>query len=319
MQVQSTKLPVLTRSEWESVKSTADAEVIGKLRLPDTDDPKYKVRAFSKYPQWLIVVISAILLLVAVAAFWISAGKQIAATALILDPLGNSYNHLSGTWSNIGDLFALAFGEGATILFMLASSVLSGDPMTMNISEKRSLTFKPAVVIFRLFAIVGASLAIVANISITSMHDTAGQPVYAWMFALVPPITVLAIGLLVENLVMGTLKARADVVALLDAETNHYYACKEKPALHKEWFSIICRLIWDELIRRKKRSDAILPVVEANPELKEQIIIHIFKTNMSYENIGAALEAEMNRPMTPLSSPSEQSAAGVFQLQPTNS
>ena len=117
-----TPIPGLTTARYESTKEAARKIIVGKLHEPQWSS--YKGRALSNLPNWIVYAVIVLLMIVAGASFWISAGKEIAAVALVLEPIGATYDHLSPLWSNVSVIAALALGEAGTILFMLAASVL---------------------------------------------------------------------------------------------------------------------------------------------------------------------------------------------------
>ena len=94
------------------------------------------------------------------------------------------------------------------------------------------------------------------------MHETAGATVYAWFMTFAPPVTVLAVGLLVESLVMTTLKSRGEQKRRFDADLAEYQRLKADPTLHSEWKPVFYRSSYEELIRLKAGREAILPLVD---------------------------------------------------------
>jgi len=138
MAIDITTIPGLTTARYEATKEAAKKIILNKLVEPQWAN--YRSRGLSDLPNWIVYAAIMLLLIVAGASFWISAGKEIAATALVLEPIGAAYDHLSPLWSNVSVVAALALGEAGTILFMLAASVLGGE----GASVSRNITIRPA-------------------------------------------------------------------------------------------------------------------------------------------------------------------------------
>jgi len=67
------------------------------------------------------------------------------------------------------------------------------------------------------------------------MHDSGGASVFAWFMTFAPPVNVLAVGLLVESLVMATLKSRSEQKRLYDTDLAEYQRIQSDPTQHVEW------------------------------------------------------------------------------------
>jgi hypothetical protein len=296
-------IPGLTSERWLNARQRAQETIRNSVKQPV--ESAYSLPAFSSYPNWLIRGIVGLLAVVAFSAFWISAGKQVSATALILDPLVTDYHRLSGQWVDASILLVLAMGEAGSILFSIAASVLAGDPVHL-----KRFSFKPTALIFRCFAFICAMFAILANVTITAIHRANGAEFYAWFLTLAAPCLVLAIGLVIERLVMQSLKARAEQKSRYAGALIEYQKTQDDPELHKDFKAVWARAVYDEMIRYKKDRDLILPLVNDDPQIKALLVQREYQNHMVWEAFEMRLDA---LPRPTLAPPVTESAGAELQ------
>jgi len=273
------QIPHLNGNRWEKTIIKAKQQVINALTKPHLDD--YVKESMNSIPAGLYRALIAMLAIVAIAAFWVSAGKQISATAMLLEPVVKTSDHLSQGWADVSVIGMLALGEIGTILFSVACSVLSED--------------RAKAIVFRIASIGCAMFAILANVTIT-MRDNEGSTVYAWFLTLAPPLIVIVVGLVIENLMLRSVKARSEAQRAYDIALRDYDYYRARPDLHptfnQRWYSAI----YDELCYYKGVKVVIEELVHANEQFKAALV----KREIDAHQYWAALEVEMtNRPTLP--------------------
>src|SRR5260221_13159249 len=95
-------------TRWERARRLAQEQVRNMVPKPVAEH--YSPRGFGRFPTWVTVGMFVMLFVIATAAFWISAGKQITATDLVLMPVVEDYHSLSGPWAEFGIMLNLLFG-----------------------------------------------------------------------------------------------------------------------------------------------------------------------------------------------------------------
>lgn len=282
-------IPHLSSARWEKARRIAKNRVVDGLIEPKyTDYDERPPSLLGPKARW---VIGFLLALVAVAAFWISAGKQISASTMLFKPLVVGQEHLSDTWSDGAVIAGLALGEAGTISFSLFSAVLAGQAITL-----RGLTFKPRGVMFRILSVACAFLAVLANITITAIHDETGFTVFAWFVTLAPPMIVIGIGLVIESMVLQGHLERAEAEAKFAKAHQEYEFYTLNPDKHgtfnERWY--IC--IYEEICYPqpiKPRIDAL--VRDYGGEIKGQLVMREIKAH----DFWAQLEATIANPTLP--------------------
>lgn len=271
-------IPHLNSNRWEKTIVKAKQQVVNSLTKPRLED--YVKESFNTASRLQNRVIIGALVVVAIAAFWLSAGKQISATATLLEPVAGDSAHLSRGWSDIGVIASLALGEVGTILFSAACSWLSED--------------KFKVIIFRVFSIICAMFAILANITITMKYGE-GSTLYGWFLTLAPPLTVIAIGLMIESLLMRSVRSRAEAQHAYDTAMKDYdYYC-ERPEMHPTYNRRWYEGIFDEMCYYRPAKETILALVADNEQYRAVIVLR----EKEYHDTWALLEASPDRPTLP--------------------
>jgi hypothetical protein len=260
-------IPHLSAERWQKARQRAIDTV--RASVPEPDPAHYiSQRGISTFPAWFTRGLIALLVIVAGAAFWMSAGKQIMAAGMLITPLSAS-PRLSPFWGDTAIILSLAFGELGAILFQVAASVFDG--------RGRRL-------VFRTFAVLCAALAVIANVSITATHQVGEVAVFEWLLTLIPPVAVLGIGMLIEGLVMHSLKARAEQRAAYQAAMVAYRQAQADPEKHPDFGRTWAKAIFDELCRYKRDRDLIMPLVEQDRAVMLQLVQREYAEHMAWEN-----------------------------------
>ncbi|GEM_PF-6863012 len=266
MSADLSNIPHLSAERWQQARQRAIETV--RASVPEPDPAHYvSKQGISAFPAWFMRSLIALLVIVAGAAFWMSAGKQVMAAGMLVDPLSTS-ERLTPFWGDVAIVLSLAFGELGAILFQVAAAVFEG--------RGKRLTF-------RLFAVLCAALAVIANVSITATHEIAPIAVFQWFMTLIPPIAVLGIGMLIEGLVMASLKARAEQRAAYQAAMDEYHRAQANPDKHPDFGRTWAKAIYDELCRYKRDRDLILPLVEQDRAVMLQLVQREYADHMAWE------------------------------------
>jgi hypothetical protein len=259
-------IPHLSAERWQQARQRAIETV--RASVPEPEPSHYISRqGISTFPAWFTKSLIALLMIVAGAAFWMSAGKQVMAAGMLITPLSTS-PRLSPLWGDAAIILSLAFGELGAILFQVAASVFDG--------RGRRL-------VFRTFAVLCAALAVIANVSITATHQVGEVAVFEWFMTLIPPVAVLGIGMLIEGLVMFSLKARAEQRAAYQAAMDEYRRVQASPDKHPDFGRTWAKAIFDEMCRYKRDRDLILPLVEQDRAVMLQLVQREYADHMAWE------------------------------------
>ena len=284
-------IPHLTSTRWEKTIAKAKNQVLASLMEPRVED--FERPSTSRISPRARKYIIAALLVVALAAFWISAGKQISAFTKVFEPVAQDSEHLNWVWIDASIVFGLALGEVGTILFSVVASALPGRPVRMFGRDVYIFGL-----IFRLFAIMCAGLAVLANVTITALHDNQGFTVFAWFVTLAPPIVVIGIGLIIESMYMaGHIEQEATLRAYSIAR-EEYEKWRERPDLHptfnRRWYASI----YEEITYLQEPKMLCRALIEQDGEMvaKSEII----RREIAAHEFWAALEADLEtRPTSP--------------------
>jgi hypothetical protein len=272
-------IPHLSSTRWDRTIIKAKDQVRNSLMKPVLDD--YVKESMNSIPTGLYRAIIGALVVVAIAAFIVSAGKQIVATSTLLEPVVKTSDHLSQAWSDVSVIGLLAIGEIGTILFSAVCSVFSED--------------RSKVIIFRVSSIGCAMFAILANVTIT-MRYGEGDTLYGWFLTLAPPVIVISVGLVIENLLLRSVKARAEAQRTYDIAMRDYDYYREKPEQHATYKRRWYLSIYEELTYR--REDRLL--IETLVRQDERIKAVIVKREIEAHEFWEAMEVELTaRPTQP--------------------
>ncbi len=272
----------LSSTRYERAISKAKSQVVNSLTEPLREHYTKEVGGVMSSGVQRLMIIG--LCIVAFAAFVISAGKQITATTMLFDPIAQNSEHLSWVWADASIILGLALGEIGTIIFSVACSMFA--------------EHKGKVIVFRAFSVICATLAILANITITALHDNSGYVVWAWFVTLAPPLTVIAVGLLIESLVMRNMKAQQEAQHEYDVDHREYEFYCKKPETHPTYTRRWLLSLYEELCYRKEDRLLIESIVQDDERIKAIIV----KREIEAHEIWEAMEVQLtDRPTLPRS------------------
>jgi predicted membrane channel-forming protein YqfA (hemolysin III family) len=234
----------LTPKKWQEAVTNAEAEIKESVSQPNL--AHYLTKHEGEMPAWLRNSMLAILVIMAALAFYVSAGKQLLATAAVLNPVVQSQAVIDPRWADVSGYFYLGLGELGTIFFLAAASIL---PAAYVEVKSRKINFYG--VAFRICGIITAMIAIVANISVAAWHidQTTSVPIYDILATLVPPGTVLMIGVAVERILLMSLEHRAKAVKDYNAANDEYLLIQRDPKSHKSYQQTLNRCILKALYK----------------------------------------------------------------------
>jgi hypothetical protein len=214
---------------WEAAHTLACEQI--RTDAPEPLFEHYVRGMVSKYPPIVIKGLVAALLVLALGALFVSAGKQMIATDFVLSDLVQ-YGRVGSTWVDMSLLVTLLLGEIGALTFGLGAAIFSG---------------RVGKVIFRTAAIGSASLAVFSNITVTAIHPIPQAIVYQVLLTIGPPILVLAIGYFFERLLLSTLEARG--TARQEWQTDHdaWEMVQRAPKTHPDYKLIFQRQIINQL------------------------------------------------------------------------
>lgn len=248
-------VPLSTKG-WEDARSRAEAVITGRISTPLRSQFR---AADSQYPPQLIGVVVALMIAVALAAFYISAGKEIAVVDTVMRGLVVDYARLTLAYVEIAILAALMLSEFGALLFGLGSRVLA---------TRRALSR-----VMRAFQFTCVSIAILGNITITMAHPVVEAFVFDWFLTLAAPVLVIGIGLIVEELLATWLIARQEAIAKYNAALKIWQQATANPETHPDFYSVWGEEILDQLNRRSAHNKKLIAeLLDADPGLRIVIV-----------------------------------------------
>lgn len=264
----SVRFPLLSTERYLNAQQAAKDAVKKRIRKPEERD--FKTATVSHYPNWFIYGVIGALIVVMIASFWVSAGKQVAASGLMFDHLPGEFSHLTDTWSNGSIISMLILSEIGSILFLVSSGTIALSAPKATVRrwvDEQGNEHEWAVNItqwvLRLFAFVCAGYAILSNITITVLDPLDSVTSWLqWTVSIFMPVTVLGLGILLERIVIEQLRSSADCQRRYQVAMINYQAALEAPQNHEYYPSLLMDALFDEIRRYKRERDAMGEVWE---------------------------------------------------------
>jgi hypothetical protein len=250
-------------------KAREEAENLIRKSTPQPDQAAYRARDFAKHPPAVTAGALVALAFVAVAMFWISAGKALVAGDMVLRGMVEDYGRLTPVWLDMALGAFLASGEVGSMIF-LAGPVLLGAKGT----AKR---------IFTVTAIACACGALISNVSVTALHpeDIAAVPVFGWFMAVMPPLVVLSVGLFLEYMLIVALEGRAKAREAYNEAVERWEQAQRDVTQHPDYDARLAAAILEQVARispaNKRR---LAEAVEADPGVRQSIVDREFLKHM---------------------------------------
>jgi hypothetical protein len=266
------RFPVLPASQYITVLDRTSERVRAQLRPPE--EKNYRTKSASVYPRWFMALIGLVLFVVMIFSFFVSAGKQAAAMGLLLDDLPSHFNHLSSYWANLSIVFMLGLSELGTVLFLIVAV-----PLARNVSPLSfgPISFNPMQLIFRLFAILCAAYAIVANTTITALDTVREAVVLQWLVTLGIPALVLGLGMILERMVIASLETRGEANLQYEKARREYTDYFNDPMTHPNYPIILADMLYQEMYRVRSVQAVMKQLVDTDPRYKSYLISAEYK------------------------------------------
>ena len=186
----------LTYPAWAKVKEGALDALRHDLSEPTLD--QFMQARISRYPTPLVIGAIVAMVLIASFAFIISAGKELVVADRVLSSIPEQYG-VALWWQHLAMIAILLLGEIGALSFALASSLFAQQSAVQ--------------VGLRIASVVSACLALLGNITLTALDPHPGEIVFAWTITLFPPLTVLAVGLVGERMLLEYLIGREQAIS----------------------------------------------------------------------------------------------------------
>ena len=255
----------LRREQWlEAVKAAKD-EIKAGAEQPRLDE--FLRASAPRYPAWLTKLTGVLLAFIAGGALFVSAGKQLAAADVVLTNVADHSARVSAFWVSVGLIVLLLVGEVGALVFSLSASIFG-----RSAGARRVL---------RAFAYASASIALVANVSMTLAYPTQDVWLFQILVTVLPPSFVLGVGLTAENMLMQYLEARAAAVERFELAMARFQAAQTDPEKHPDYWQVLPRHVIQAVraaqpAMRRKNFDATL---QADPAYELSIITREVATN----------------------------------------
>jgi hypothetical protein len=273
-----------------------------KTMNPEPNPKDYINRSkISKYPGWFTFGFTVMLMIVAIGAFWVSAGKQIAATDLTLNPIAKDFSSkLSSTWADIGIIMTLLLGEIGTILFSAASAIYPSKDVYFIV---RGNKVHPIMLFFRLGSFLSAGFALVGNVTITMVHkdNNAGIDVFKWFLTIGAPVIVLFIGLLLERQLLAYFEDRAIAQELFNKNHAVWELAHTDTENHPSYKKFLFTQILAQLKQLSKANREKIEIAENNDPMIRIALIQreIARNDWANQELVSLITANPTLPQIP--------------------
>ena len=246
----------LTAKRWEDSRTNAERLIGQRLTAPSRST--YKALD-SQYPPRLIGIVVVMLLIVALAALYISAGKEIAVVDTVMRDLVSYYPRLTAAYIEVAIIGVLLLAELGALLFGLASRVLASRRVHGQL--------------MRAFQLACVTVAIVGNMTITLSHPVVEAIVFDWVLTLGAPLLVIGIGAIIEELLATWLLARQQAIRDFNQALNVYQSAMADPESHPDFFRLWGECIFEQILKQSGHNrDALPPLLESDPGLKLVVV-----------------------------------------------
>jgi len=276
------RFPILTTERYLDAVERAKKSIRERIEPPKIEH--FKVDHGSAYPQWFTVSVIVALTLVLLFSFVISAGKQVAAMGLVLDDLPVNHNRLSGLWVNVSIIFMLLMSEIGAVLFLVAAGTLA-ERVQKSAFFRWTINWPQQV--FRLFAMLCAGYALISNVTITLINPVNSvAAVLQWFMSIGIPLTVLGLGIMLERIVIDSLKSNAEQTARFNLAMADYRAVIDDPTRHEYYKQALADNIFQEMNRYKPDRLKLLtafPDIETNQEVKLWLVTSEYRAHKRME------------------------------------
>lgn len=180
--------------KWQEVKQTALRHLENEIPEPTRQD--FAQATISRYPKEMVWMAAVSMALLAGFAFIVSAGKELVVADRVLSSLSRDFGVVLW-WQHLAMVALLLVGEIGALCFALASSMFS---------RKRFIQ-----VIFRVASICCASVALIGNATLAGLDPHPMEGVFEFAVTFLPPLIVLVVGLVGEQMLLEYLEDRLSI------------------------------------------------------------------------------------------------------------
>lgn len=198
----ATTINFLGFAAWQSLKKTA----LDTLRdgLPEPSLSDFIKREVNKYPPALMKIGTAAMILISLFAFIISAGKEWVIANRVFSSIPERYG-IAPLWQIFALVAVLLLGEIGALSFALASSLFGSQ--------------KGIRILLRIASVTCAALALLGNLTLffLDFDQHRGELLFDIVITVFSPLTVLAVGLVGERMLLEQLGTRQSAIAAYQA------------------------------------------------------------------------------------------------------
>lgn len=259
----------LNAAQWEHAK--ANAQTIIRRRLIKPNKSVY-LAADSKYPLVVRIFSVLLLLIVTIAAGAVSAGKQIVAAAVMYAGLAAEHtDRLAPGYITLAIVSLLALAEFSVIAFGYGARVsVSRRQFTARVKEWRISVSAGSVL--RALQLVGVVIALGGNLTAFELTYTASVWAFDLLITLTAPLTVIGVGVMIENMIVESLARRRGALERYNAELIAFNESYADPAKHREWYSVWGESILDALRANSANTTLIDQMIAEDPKARQLIV-----------------------------------------------
>jgi len=307
------QLVPLTTARWETARTRAEELVRGRIKAPLK--AQFTVTD-SEYPQSLIVAVLALMVIVAMAAFYISAGKEIMAGDMISAILATASVRISPAYVSGVLVAILLLGECGALLFGLAARIFG---------QRR------IVLVFLRVCQGGCVLiAMMSNATVTLAYPVVAAMVFDWFITLAAPALVIGIGLIIEELIASWLLVRQQAIDNYNRAMANWRQAVDDPAKHPDFNRIWGESILEQLIGASKHNRETIPaLIDETPQIRAVIVSREYQRHQWGFDPSTAIDVSaqfqsfmhvsVNRPQTAINSVNNVSGVSGNTKQPSPS
>ena len=279
------KFPILSADRYGAVEEKARQRVRERIRKPEFS--MFAEGSISSRPKWLIYSIMTLLFIVMAGAFVFSAGKQVAVISMLIDELPGQYQRLSTTWATLAVGSTLLVSEFGSVLFMVSAGVFGGEKVNFW-----RFAVSPYAMLFGVFAIACASLALICNVAVAAIDTPASVSAVSWFTSVLIPSIVLGIGVILERIILGDIERRDAQRINYGVALKQYQLAIADPTSDPDYGLVLTPLVFEEIMRLKRDRDIVIAAMESHGFSIDdpRVVAQIVKIEVRHHKVLNALE-----------------------------
>lgn len=253
---QNVEIRHLTPKLWEDTRQRAQSMIITRLKEPAWSEFAPAQVQGSRVTTY---VVYGLLIVVALAAFLISAGKQVIAFSLISVPLLIEYPEwISTLYITVGIIASLTLNEFGVILFGYAAKVRARDPLSSTT--------------LRVFQFLCVTIALGGNITVTALNIVAEAAVFEWIVAITAPLIVMGVGTVIEQAAIQQQEAYQAARTTYTEALKQYRLSRADPESDPRWLEVWGREILESLSRLPGQRPVIEAMIAADDSARVRLV-----------------------------------------------